>query len=101
MERSEGVSVVLDSIMKMMDRSGERLLRSFDGSDIRVTESPRAPVPVAVSLSRQRPAAPRGLPSGKQIPSLPAARQALFSAVATLNEEFAGGFARTGMIERP
>jgi hypothetical protein len=27
MERSEGVSVVLDHIMKMMDRSDERLLR--------------------------------------------------------------------------
>ena len=74
MERSEGVSVVLDHIMKMMDRSGERLLRGFDrfdDSEIRVTASSKAPVPAAAPASRQRPAAPRGLPLGRQIPSLP------------------------------
>jgi hypothetical protein len=44
MERSEGVSVVLDRIMKMVDRSGERLLRSFDrleGSAITVRAAPK------------------------------------------------------------
>jgi hypothetical protein len=74
MERSDGVSVVLDSIMKMMDRSSDRLLRSFnrfDGSDIRVTASPRAPVPAAVPSSHQSPAAPSGLSPGEQFPTLP------------------------------
>jgi hypothetical protein len=50
MERSEGVSVVLDHIMKMMDRSSERLLRSFnrvDSSEIghKSWESSNASVP--------------------------------------------------------
>jgi hypothetical protein len=49
MERSEGVSVALDHIMKMMDRSGERLLRSFrrfEGSEIGLGRAgPRAPKP--------------------------------------------------------
>jgi hypothetical protein len=74
MERSEGVSVVLNHIMKTMDRSGDRLLRSFnrfEGLDIGVAASPKAPEPVAASASRQRPAAPSGLTPGRQIPGLP------------------------------
>lgn len=50
MDRSEGVSVILDHIMKMMDRSSERLLRSFnrvDSSEVRHKswESSKASVP--------------------------------------------------------
>jgi hypothetical protein len=60
MERSEGVSVVLNHIMKMVDRSGDRLLRSFDlfeGSDIRVTTSPQVPEPAAERVASKAAAA--------------------------------------------
>jgi hypothetical protein len=57
MERSEGVSVVLDHIMKMMDRSGERLLRNFnrlEGSHIRVGGSHPNLQPASASLKSRR-----------------------------------------------
>jgi hypothetical protein len=50
MERSEGVSVALAHIMKLMDRSGERLLGSFtrfEDPNIRVESTSKAPEPVA------------------------------------------------------
>ena len=60
MERSEGVSVALDHIMKMMDRSGERLLRSFspfEGSEIRLGRV-QGLQNLPSAASHQRPAAP-------------------------------------------
>jgi hypothetical protein len=54
MERSEGVSVVLLHIMKMMDRSGDRLLRGFkrfERLEIRVATSSKASEPTLPSAS--------------------------------------------------